>query len=170
MRRIAKHVDDDTIVIGDGGDFVATAANVIPIRWPGIWMDPGPSETLGVGPGYAMAAKLARPASKVIIVYGDGSFGLHGMEFEAMAAKASKVVGVIGNDAGWTQILRGQRGMFGDERVVATRLKHTRYDQVATACGARGFFGPRRCRRRHVHWPRPSLAQNRQSSTCGSAR
>lgn len=137
---LAKFVDDDTIVVGDGGDFVATAAYTLPIRWPGVWMDPGPLGTLGVGPGYAMAAKLARPASKVILVYGDGSFGLHGLEFEAMARQGIKIVGIIGNDAGWTQILRGQRDMFGDERTPATKLAYTRYDKVAEAVGARGFY------------------------------
>jgi acetolactate synthase I/II/III large subunit len=137
---LAKFVEDDTIVIGDGGDFVATAAYTLPIRWPGLWMDPGPLGTLGVGPGYAMAAKLARPNSRVIIVYGDGSFGLHGLEFEAMARQGIKVVGVIGNDAGWTQILRGQREFFGEERVVATKLDYTRYDKVAEAVGCKGFW------------------------------
>jgi len=137
---LAGYVEEDTIVIGDGGDFVATAAYTLPIRWPGLWMDPGPLGTLGVGPGYAMAAKLARPKSRVIIVYGDGSFGLHGLEFEAMARQGIKVVGVIGNDAGWTQILRGQRDFFGEERVVATKLNYTRYDKVAEAVGCRGFW------------------------------
>ncbi len=77
-------VDDDTIVIGDGGDFVGTAADTCSPARPGHWLDPGPLGTLGVGPGYAMAAKLARPKSNVIIMYGDGSFGLNAMEFEAM--------------------------------------------------------------------------------------
>ncbi|MCA9602617.1 MAG: acetolactate synthase, partial [Myxococcales bacterium] len=104
------------------------------------WMDPGPLGTLGVGPGYAMAAKLARPDSKVILMSGDGSFGLHAMEWEAMARQDIKVVGVIGNDAGWTQILRGQREMFGEDRVVATTLKHTRYERVVEACGGKGFY------------------------------
>ncbi|MDQ3035425.1 MAG: thiamine pyrophosphate-binding protein [Myxococcota bacterium] len=137
---LAKYVQDDTIVIGDGGDFVATAAYTLPIRWPGLWMDPGPLGTLGVGPGYAMAAKLARPGSRVIIVYGDGSFGLHGLEFEAMARQGIKVVGVIGNDACWTQIYRGQKDMFGTERTPATQLAYTRYDLVAEAVGAKGFW------------------------------
>jgi len=137
---VAKYVDEDTIVVGDGGDFVATAAYTLPIRWPGVWMDPGPLGTLGVGPGYAMAAKLARPNSRVIVMYGDGSFGLHGLEWEAMARQGIPVVGVIGNDAAWTQILRGQRQIFGDDRVVATRLEHTRYDRVVEAVGGRGFW------------------------------
>jgi len=137
---VARYVEDDTIVVGDGGDFVATAAYTLPVRWPGVWMDPGPLGTLGVGPGYAMAAKLARPAARVILMYGDGSFGLHGLEFEALARQGIKVVAVIGNDAGWTQILRGQRDMFGDARTPATRLAYTRYDLVAEAVGARGFY------------------------------
>ena len=132
--------EDDTIVVGDGGDFVATAAYTLPIRWPGVWMDPGPLGTLGVGPGYAMAAKLARPDARVILMYGDGSFGLHGMEWEAMARQGIKVVGVIGNDAGWTQILRGQKQIFGGDRLVATELDHTRYDKVVEACGGKGFW------------------------------
>lgn len=138
--RLAQYVEEDSIVIGDGGDFVATAAYTLPIQWPGLWMDPGPLGTLGVGPGYAMAAKLVRPQSRVIIVYGDGSFGLHGLEWEAMARQGIKVVGVIGNDAGWTQILRGQRDMFGDARTPATKLDYTRYDKVVEAVGGRGFW------------------------------
>ncbi len=137
---VAKYVEEDTIVVGDGGDFVATAAYTLPVQWPGVWMDPGPLGTLGVGPGYAMAAKLARPNSRVILMYGDGSFGLHGLEFEAMARQGIKVVGVIGNDAGWTQILRGQRQIFGEDRCVATKLEYTRYDKIVEACGGRGFW------------------------------
>ncbi len=137
-KELDRFVDDDTIVVGDGGDFVATAANVIKIRWPGLWMDPGPLGTLGVGPGYAMAAKLARPKSKVIAVFGDGSFGLHAMEFEAMARQKIPVVALIGNDAAWTQIRRGQLEFFGEERAVATGLAHTRYDLVAQALGCHG--------------------------------
>ncbi len=137
---VAKYVDDNTVVVGDGGDFVASAAYTMPVRWPGVWMDPGPFGTLGVGPGYAMAAKLARPDAKVILMYGDGAFGLHAMEWEAMARQGIKVVAVIGNDAGWTQILRGQREMFGPERIPATTLAYTHYEKVAEACGARGFY------------------------------
>ncbi len=137
-KELDAFVDDDTIVVGDGGDFVATAAYVLRIRRPGLWMDPGPLGTLGVGPGYAMAAKLARPKSRVIAVYGDGAFGLHALELEAMARQKIPVVCVIGNDAAWTQIRRGQVDLFGAERAVATGLAYTRYDEVAKALGCHG--------------------------------
>src|SRR6478736_4756158 len=122
-----RFLREDTIVVGDGGDFVATAAYVLTVNPAGLWMDPGPLGTLGVGPGYAMAAKLARPDARVVIVYGDGSFGLHAMEFEAMARQNIPVIAVIGNDAGWTQIRRGQVELYGEQRAVATGLDYTRY-------------------------------------------
>jgi len=103
-------------------------------------MDPGPLGTLGVGPGYAMAAKLARPDAHVVLVYGDGSFGLHAMEFEAMARQKIPVIALIGNDAGWTQIRRGQVEMYGEERAVATALDYTRYEKVVEACGGKGHW------------------------------
>lgn len=135
-----RFLQDDSIVVGDGGDFVATAAYVLNIRAPGLWMDPGPLGTLGVGPGYAMAAKLARPDARVVAVYGDGAFGLHTMELEAMVRQKIPVVCVIGNDAAWTQIRRGQIEIYGEERAVATSLAYTRYDKVAEALGCFGAY------------------------------
>ena len=137
---LGKRLKANDIVIGDGGDFVATAANVLRLEWPQLWMDPGPLGTLGVGPGYAMAAKLARPDANVVIVYGDGSFGLHALEFEAMARQGIAVIAVIGNDAGWTQIRRGQVEIYGEKRAVATALDYTRYEKVVEACGGVGFW------------------------------
>jgi acetolactate synthase-1/2/3 large subunit len=137
---LGKRLRPNDVVVGDGGDFVATAAYVLKLEWPQLWMDPGPLGTLGVGPGYAMAAQLARPDARVVIVYGDGSFGLHGLEFEAMARQKIPVVAVIGNDAGWTQIRRGQVEIYGEERAVATGLDYTRYEKVVEACGGRGWW------------------------------
>src|SRR5205807_2651836 len=137
---LGKRLKPNDIVVGDGGDFVATAAYVLKLEWPQLWMDPGPLGTLGVGPGYAMAAKLARPDANVVLVYGDGSFGLHALEFEAMVRQNIPVIAVIGNDAGWTQIRRGQVELYGAERAVATGLEYTRYEKVVEACGGFGAW------------------------------
>jgi acetolactate synthase-1/2/3 large subunit len=137
---VAKRLRPSDIVVGDGGDFVATAAYVLPIEWPQVWMDPGPLGTLGVGPGYAMAAKLARPDARVVLMYGDGSFGLHALEFEAMVRQKIPVVAIIGNDAAWTQIRRGQVEIYGEERAVATGLSYARYDEVVRSVGGFGAW------------------------------
>jgi acetolactate synthase-1/2/3 large subunit len=135
---VDKLITPDTIVIGDGGDFVGSAANVLRPRGFGHWLDAGPLGTLGAGPGYAMAAKLASPKSDVIIMYGDGSFGLNMMEFEACVRQKINIVGVIGNDAAWTQILRGQVQIYGPDRTPACRLAPTRYDKMIEALGGHG--------------------------------
>ena len=137
---LGKRLGKNDIVIGDGGDFVATAAYVLKLEWPQLWMDPGPLGTLGVGPGYAMAAQLLRPDAHVVLVYGDGSFGFHAMEFEAMVRQNIPVIAVIGNDAAWMQIRRGQVELYGRERSVATALEYTRYDKVVEALGGFGAW------------------------------
>jgi len=137
---LGKRLGKNDIVIGDGGDFVATAAYVLKIEWPQLWMDPGPLGTLGVGPGYAMAAKLARPDANTVLVYGDGSFGFHALEFEAMVRQNIPVVSIVGNDAAWTQIRRGQIELYGPERAPATALSYARYDKVVEALGGFGAY------------------------------
>lgn len=139
-QEIANAFGPDTTYVGDGGDFVATAASVLPIYEQGQWLDPGPLGTLGVGPGYAMAAKLAKPDKPVVIIYGDGSFGLHGLEFEAMVRQKIPVIGIIGNDAAWQQIRRGQIQIYGLERSVATALSFTHYEKVVEALGGHGEY------------------------------
>src|SRR3989449_1026511 len=137
----SSHINEAAKLIhvdGDGGDFVGSAANVLRPRGFGHWLDAGPLGTLGAGPGYAMAAKLASPKSDVIIMYGDGAFGLNMMEFEACIRQKINVVGVIGNDAAWTQILRGQVQMYGPDRTPACKLAPSRYDLMIEALGGHG--------------------------------
>ncbi len=90
---------------------------MLKLEWPQLWMDPGPLGTLGVGPGYAMAAKLARPEANVVLVYGDGSFGFHALEFEAMVRQGIPVVERDrATTPAWTQIRRGQVELYGEGR------------------------------------------------------
>ena len=53
---------------------------------------------LGVGLPFALAAKLANPDRTVILLSGDGTFGLNGMEFDTAVRHGIPVVCVIGND------------------------------------------------------------------------
>jgi acetolactate synthase-1/2/3 large subunit len=137
-KEIADFVTDDMILIGDGGDIVATAAKIVPVPKHGMWMDPGPLGTLGVGMPFALAAQLAFPKKRVLIIYGDGSFGLNGFEYDTAVRHNLPIVGIIGNDAAWGQMLRPQIASFGESRVVATELRPTRYDKVVEALGGYG--------------------------------
>jgi acetolactate synthase-1/2/3 large subunit len=131
---------DDPIVIGDGGDIVATAAKILPVKREGAWMDPGPLGTLGVGAPFALAAQLAHPNKRVVIVYGDGSFGLNGFEFETAVRFKLPIIGIVGNDAAWGQMMRPQGSMYGWDRLAATELAYTHYERVVEAFGGHGEF------------------------------
>ncbi len=139
-REIADFVatDDEMIVIGDGGDIVAQASKVLKVPPNGTWMDPGPLGTLGVGMPFALAAQLANPDRRVLIIYGDGSFGLNGFEYDTAVRFGLPIVGVVGNDGAWGQMMRPQAMIYGSDRLVATQLEYTRYDKVVEALGGHG--------------------------------
>ncbi len=139
-REVRDFIDEDTILIGDGGDIVAQASKVIPIMRENGWMDPGPLGTLGVGMPFALAAKIAHPERKVLIIYGDGAFGLNGFEFDTAVRFNLPIVGIVGNDAAWGQMLRPQAAIYGSDRVVATHLNSTRYDKIVEAMGGYGEY------------------------------
>jgi len=131
-------LDPGTIVIGDGGDVVAAVSRVLRIHRPGHWLDPGPFGCLGVGPPYALGVKTAEPGKPVVVVAGDGAFGLNGFELETLTRFELPVVFVIGNDAAWGEIRIPQIGIYGTDGEVATRLAPTRYDRLTEAFGGHG--------------------------------
>ncbi len=132
-----KALVEDSILVVDGGDFVATASYIVQPRRPLSWLDPGVFGTLGVGAGFALGAKLCRPDADVWLIYGDGSAGFSMQEFDTFVRHNVPVIAVIGNDAGWTQILRDQEPTLGSD--VACVLRHTDYDKVAEGWGGKGI-------------------------------
>lgn len=147
---------DDAVLIGDGGDVVGLGSKVLPLRRPGQWLDPGPLGCLGVGAPFAIAAKaLDRDnRQRVVVLSGDGSFGLNGFDFETCIRFGMKVTVVVGNDAAWGQIRGPQVMLFGTERSPATKLAPVRYDRVVEAFGGVGF---------HVESPDELLPTLRQA-------
>ena len=134
---LAKVLDRDAIVIGDGGDFVSYAGRVIDSYAPGCWLDPGPFGCLGTGPGYALAAKLAHPQRQVVLLLGDGAFGFSGMEFDTLARHGVNVVGLMGNNGIWALEKHPMEFLYGYS-VAADLRPATRYDQVVEALGGYG--------------------------------
>jgi len=134
---IRDFIDEDTTVVGDGGDIVSYAGRIINVHKPGYWLDSGPMGCLGTGTGFAMAAQLARPGKRVLMVYGDGSFGLNGMEFESMVRQKLPIVAIIGNDGAWGQIKHPQKAMVG-HTTAAELSPGIRYDKMVEALGGYG--------------------------------
>ena len=65
---------DDSVVF-DGGDFCHFGRSVLPARLPARWYYVSTLGMLGSALPTAMAAKLARPDSRVVTFVGDGAFG-----------------------------------------------------------------------------------------------
>jgi len=137
-REIAAVITPETIVVGDGGDVVGCASKFVPVSATGQWLDPGPFGCLGVGPSFAIAAKLLHPDRRVLLIAGDGAFGLNGMEMETAVRFGLPMTVIIGNDGGWGQIRNPQLSFFGAERAVGTSLPFTRFDRMVEALGGRG--------------------------------
>jgi acetolactate synthase I/II/III large subunit len=130
-------LDRNAIVIGDGGDFVSYAGREVPSYQPGCWLDPGPFGCLGVGPGYAMAARLAHPDRQVVLLYGDGALGFSGMELETLVRLKLPVVCVVGNNGIWGLEKHPMQALYGYD-VAAELRPGIRYDQMMESLGGRG--------------------------------
>ena len=136
-RELDAVLDDDSILVADGGDFVATASYTASPRAPLSWLDPGVFGTLGVGAGFALGARVVRPSSEIWIVYGDGSAAYSIAEIDTFCRHGMGVIALVGNDASWRQIARDQVAELGDD--VGTQLRRTEYQRVAAGFGGVGF-------------------------------
>jgi acetolactate synthase-1/2/3 large subunit len=134
---LAKLLARDAIIVGDGGDFVSFAGRLVDSYAPGCWLDPGPYGCLGSGPGYALAAKLARPERQVVLLQGDGAFGFAGMEFDTLARHGVPIVAVMGNNGIWALEKHPMEFLYGYS-VAAELTPETRYDQIVRALGGHG--------------------------------
>nr|XP_020011700.1 acetolactate synthase-like protein [Castor canadensis]XP_020011701.1 acetolactate synthase-like protein [Castor canadensis] len=138
LQLVEETLPDNSFLVVDGGDFVATAAYLVQPRGPLRWLDPGAFGTLGVGAGFALGAKLCQPDAEVWCLFGDGAFGYSLIEFDTFVRHKIPVIALIGNDAGWTQISREQVPRLGSN--VACDLAYTDYHKAAIGLGARGLL------------------------------
>ncbi len=136
---INEFLGEDTIYIGDGGDIVTISAQAVRPRNPGQWMDPGALGSLGVGTGFAMAAKLAHPDKEVMCLYGDGSFGMTAFDMETSQRFGAPYLAVIGNNSHMNQIRYGQIAKYGQDRGnVGNKLGEVPFSQFGEMIGGYG--------------------------------
>ena len=127
----------DAVVIGDGGDFVSYAGKYLEPQQPGGWLDPGPYGCLGTGLGYAIAARVARPAAQVVLLLGDGAAGFSLMDADTLVRHGLPVVMICGNNGIWGLEKHPMQALYGYD-VAADLQPGCRYDQVVAALGGEG--------------------------------
>ena len=131
---IQKVAPADTIAIADGGDILSFARLGLPYN---TYLDSGVFGCLGVGVPFAVAAALAFPNRSVILVTGDGSFGINAMEIDTAVRHGAKAVFIVANNAAWNIERYDQELNYGG-RVVGTLLRYSDYAGMARALGAYG--------------------------------
>lgn len=136
-REIRDFLDRDATIVVDGGDASLWGFRVLRTYRPRHFLGLLPTGTLGMGSGYAMAARLARPDEQVLLFSGDGSFGLNAMEFDTMVRHKLPIVAVISNDTAWGMMVRDQK-QWGPDRIIGTELGFVRYDKMVQALGGYG--------------------------------
>jgi len=138
--RLCKEVRDflkrDAILVVDGQEILNFGRQAIPTYTPGHRLNSGAFGTMGVGLPYGVGAKVAKPDTQVLVLHGDGSFGINAMDIDTAVRHNIPVVTVISNNGGWTADAPWSRPLPKPGR----NLGFTRYDRLAMDLGAHGEF------------------------------
>jgi acetolactate synthase-1/2/3 large subunit len=140
VAQVREAIGDDAIYIIDGGDtsyFGLTTLRATEKAFV-LGAASGQFGCLGTGVPFAIAAKAARPDKTVVVINGDGSFGLNAMEFDTAVRHDLPFVCVINNDCAWGMIKHGQELCYGSERVCGSVLGAVHYEKLAEALGGYG--------------------------------
>jgi acetolactate synthase I/II/III large subunit len=134
---LARRLERDAVVICDGGDFASYAGKFVEVFEPGCWLDTGPYGCLGNGPGYAIAARVARPDSQVVVLLGDGAAGFSLMDADSLVRHGLPVVMVVGNNGMWGLEKHPMQAIYGWD-LACDLQPGCRYDEVVRALGGAG--------------------------------
>jgi len=141
MQVVREAAGDDAIYTLDGGDALYFAMMTFRARQTSGVIGSGTLfGCLGTGIPFALGAQVARPDERVVLVTGDGSFGLNAMEFETAVRHCIPIVCVISNDEGWGMVKHSQEICYSDDRVCGTSLGVIHYEKVVEALGGYGVF------------------------------
>jgi acetolactate synthase-1/2/3 large subunit len=138
VREAVGALEPDTTVVYDGGEASGWASFFARADRPGGWFGIGYLGGLGVGPGMAIGAQVARPDRRVVAFTGDGAMGFNLAELDTMARHGLPIVTVVLNNSGWGMSLHGQQSVYGEDTRVVVDLPDTRYDRIAEGFGLHG--------------------------------
>jgi acetolactate synthase I/II/III large subunit len=137
-KTLARFLRPHDCLVFDGGDFCHFGRAFLQARQPRRWWYVPTLGMLGSSLPTALAAKLAHPDSRVVVLTGDGAFGFNAMEFDTAVRHQLPIVAILGNDSAWGIDRQIQLGLYG--RPVATDLLRSRYDMVVQGLGGHGEY------------------------------
>ncbi len=134
--RLCKEVRDfvkrDAILVVDGQEILNYGRQSIPTYVPGHRLNSGAFGCMGVGLPFGVGAKVAKPNTQVVVLHGDGSFGINAMEIDTAVRHRIPVLCVISNNGGWTADPKQDKP--------GRNLGYSRYDKMAQDFGAHGEY------------------------------
>jgi acetolactate synthase-1/2/3 large subunit len=131
-REIRDFLPRDAILCVDGQEILNYGRQVIPTHTPGHRLNSGTFGTMGVGLPFGLGAKAAKPDKLVLVLHGDGSFGMNGLELDTAVRHNLPVITVISLNGGWTADPKGEKP--------GRDLGYTRFDEMAKALGCHGEY------------------------------
>lgn len=134
-----KSFTSDTVFLVDGGN-IGQWVHMLAESYPRNWITCGASGVVGWGLPGAIGAKLAFPDKRVLLLSGDGAFGFTLGELYTAIKHGIHFVAVVAVDEAWGIVVSSQKRLVGEDGVIASYLPNIRYDKVAEAFGAKGFF------------------------------
>ncbi len=132
-REVRDVLDRDAVLIEDGHEILNMARQTIPSYAPRARLNAGPNGCMGVCLPFGLGAKAANPDRQVLVLCGDGSFGMNVQELDTAVRHNLAFVAVISHNGGWTGAIEGRK-------VPGRDLRMTRYDEVAKAFGCHGEY------------------------------
>jgi acetolactate synthase-1/2/3 large subunit len=129
-KEVRDFMDRDAIIVVDGHEILNYARQSIPTYAPGHRINAGANGCMGVAVPYGLGAKMAKPDKQVIVLSGDGSFGMNGMEMDTAVRHNIPILVVVSNNGGWAAV----GGMAGRD------LGFTRYDKMSEVFGCHGEY------------------------------
>ena len=129
-KEVRDFIDRDGLLVVDGQEILNFGRQSIPTFFPRHRMNSGTFGTMGVGMPFAVGAKVARPDKQVVLIHGDGSFGLNCMELDTAARHKIPMIVVISLNGGWTADPKGDKP--------GRNLGYTRFDLFAQSMGCHG--------------------------------
>ncbi|QMU55727.1 MAG: hypothetical protein GKS04_00765 [Candidatus Mycalebacterium zealandia] len=141
VEAVNKIAPTRTIFVPDGGDCQAWTDASCRVEIPGGYVKGGPLGCMGVGLPFALGVKAARPGNPVVLITGDGAFGMNFMEFETAVKHNLPIAIVVCNDSSWGMTRNQIRITYGEKAPLdGVMLGEVGFHQIAEAMGGGGEF------------------------------